>query len=196
MSGEGWKRTKFRSVVLRVQGSRFLSDRMRRFLLNFIGAKIHPTATVRHSCWLASADVVMGRNAMLNSFARYDGSARLTIEDNARVASGVTFTTSSHPFGDWKRRSSPLIIVAPITIKEGSWVMADVTINQGVTIAEGCMIGAKALVVEDTEPHGMYLNMASPGGAVRARRYKDLPVGKVDAHVGRVPAPVQLSVVN
>lgn len=53
--------------------------------------------------------------------------------------------------------------------------MADCTINPGVTIAPGCMIGAKSLVVEDTEPNGLYVNMAGPSGAVRARRLKDLP---------------------
>lgn len=172
-----WKRTKFRSVILRLQGSRFFSDNMRRSLLNFIGAQIHPTATVRHSCWLASANIVMGRNAMLNNFAYYDGGATLTIEEGGRVAARCTFTCSTHPqSGDPNRRSSPKITVAPITIKRGSWVMADTTINPGVTIAPGCMIGAKSLVVEDTEPNGLYLNMAGENGTVRARRFRDLPV--------------------
>lgn len=175
MDSYGWKRTKFRSIILRLQGSKFLSDRMRRAMLNFIGAQIHSTASVKHSCWLCSADIVMGRDAMLNNFAYYDGGARLTIEDGARVAARCTFTTSSHPHsGDPKRRSSPHVTVAPITVKAGAWVMADVTINPGVTIAEGCIIGAKALVVEDTKPNGLYLNMASSSGAVRARRTKEL----------------------
>lgn len=170
-----WKRTKLRSVILRVQGSRFLSDRMRRALLNFAGARIHPTATVRHSCWLASADLVMGRNAMLNNEAYFDGGDTLTIEDGARVAARCTFTASSHPHsGDPARRSSPSIEVAPITIKAGTWVMADCTINPGVTIAPGCIIGAKSLVTEDTEPNGLYLNMASASGTVRARRFRTL----------------------
>jgi maltose O-acetyltransferase len=172
-----WKRTKFRSVILRVQGSRFLSDNIRRWLLNAIGAQIHRTAIVRHSCWLASANIVMGRNAMMNNFAYYDGGATLTIEDGARVAARCTFTCSTHPHsGDPARRSSPKITVAPITIKTGSWVMADCTINPGVTIAPGCMIGAKSLVVEDTEPNGLYVNMAGENGTVRARRLRDLSV--------------------
>jgi maltose O-acetyltransferase len=177
MSQKRWKRTKLRALILRVQGSVFISDGMRRRLLNFAGARIHPTATIRHSCWLDSADIVMGRDAMLNCFARYDGAAPLVFEDGARVSSGVTFTTSTHYHtGNPARRSSRETIDEPITIKAGSWVMTDVTINPGVTIAEGCEIGAKALVVEDTEPNGLYVNTAGPSGTVRARRIKDLPV--------------------
>lgn len=177
MSDQRWKRTYLRALILRIQGSVFFPDRVRRVLLNFAGAKIHPTATVRHSCWLDSADIVMGRDAMINCFARYDGAARLTLMDGARVASGVTFTTSTHPrSGDPKRRSSPATIDRPITVGTGSWVMSNVTINPGVTIAPGCEIGADALVVEDTKPNGLYVNMAGENGTVRARRFKDLPV--------------------
>jgi maltose O-acetyltransferase len=176
MSDNRWRRTKLRALILRIQGSVFLTDRVRRFLLNIAGADIHPTATIRHSCWLDSADIVMGQNAMINCFARYDGGARLILEDGARVSSGVTFTTSSHPrSGNPKRRSSPATVNAPITIGAGSWVMTDVTINPGVTIAAGCEIGANSLVVEDTEPNGLYVNMSGPSGAIRARRLKDLP---------------------
>ncbi len=54
--------------------------------------------------------------------------------------------------------------------------MSNVTINPGVTIAPGCEIGADALVVEDTKPNGLYVNMAGENGTVRARRFKDLSV--------------------
>jgi acetyltransferase-like isoleucine patch superfamily enzyme len=184
-----WRRTKLRALILRIQGSVFISDALRRRLLNFAGARIHPTATIRHSCWLDSADIVMGPDAMLNCFARYDGAAPLIFEAGARVSSGVTFTTSTHHHtGDPRRRSSPETIDSPITIKAGSWVMTDVTINPGVTIGEGCEIGAKAMVVEDTEPNGLYVNMAGPTGAIRARRVKDLPVPDTSA-----AAPVVLA---
>lgn len=176
MLDQPWKRTKLRALILRIQGSVFISDRIRRRLLNFAGASIHSTAIVRHSCWLDTANIVMGRDAMLNCFARYDGGATLTIESGARVSSGVTFTTSSHPHsGNPSRRSSPETVNSPITVASGAWVMSDVTINPGVRIAEGCEVGARSLVVEDTEPNGLYLNMAGNSGTVRARRLKDLP---------------------
>lgn len=175
MSSSRWKRTKLRALILRLQGSVFIPDRYRRALLNFAGAKIHPTATVRHSCWLDTADIIMGEDAMLNCFARFDGGATLTIESGARVSSGVTFTTSTHFHGVPTRRSSPETSNHPITIKAGSWIMTNATILPGVVIAPGCEIGAGALVVEDTEPNGLYLNMAGHSGIVRARRIKDLP---------------------
>jgi maltose O-acetyltransferase len=175
MDERQWKRTKLRALILRVQGSSFISNKVRRLLLNFAGAKIHPTATIRHSCWLDSADIVMGRDSMLNCFARYDGGARLTLEDGARVSSGVTFTTSSHHrSGSPHRRSSPVTFNLPITVGAGAWVMSNVTINPGITIGRGCEIGAAALVVRNTEPNGLYVNTTGASGTVRARRIKDL----------------------
>ncbi len=171
-----WKRTKWRGFVLRVQRSAFISIGMRRSMLNSIGADIHPTACVNHSCWLGSADLVMGAKSYLNSFAYYDGEARLTIEAGVRVAVHSIFITASHKVStDPKRRSSESDpVVGPIMIGEGTWVGSRTTVLPGRTLGTGSVYGAGSIVTHDGAPDGIYLNSLSPSGVIYAQRQSDL----------------------
>jgi acetyltransferase-like isoleucine patch superfamily enzyme len=55
---------------------------------------------------------------------------------------------------------------APITLGEDIWLGANVTIVPGVSVADGCVIGAGAVVTKDTQPMGVYMG-------VPARRVRD-----------------------
>lgn len=165
-----WRNSAWRAYLLRLQSSSLIRPSMRRRMLNFAGASIHPSAVVNHSCWLGSADIVMGRDTMLNAFAFYDGRARLTIEDGARVAARAMLITSSHEVADdpSRRSAADRSIIAPITIGAGSWVGANCAIMPGVSIAAGCVIGAGAVVRRSTKADGVYVG-------VPAVRKRDLP---------------------
>lgn len=43
-----------------------------------------------------------------------------------------------------------------VVIREDVWVGANAVILKGVTVAEGCVIAAGAVVTRDTEPYGIY----------------------------------------
>lgn len=177
MADEGkWKRTAWRGLLLRLQMSSYIPKSLRRRMLNAIGADIHSTSVVNHSCWLGSADIVMGPDSSINCFAFYDGEARLTIGAGVQIAVHAIFITASHHVSnDPDRRSSATgDFEHPITIGKGSWLGARCTVLPGVMIAPGCVIGAGAVVSEDTEPNGLYLSQASQGSPVRARRAREL----------------------
>lgn len=158
------------AYLLRLQSLSLIRPALRRRILNYIGASIHPSAIVNHSCWFGSSDIVMGRDTMLNAFAFYDGRARLTIEDGGRVAAKAMLITSSHEVSDdpSRRSAADRLIIAPITIGVGSWVGANCTIMPGVSIAAGCVIGAGAVVRRSTKADGVYVG-------VPAVRKRDLP---------------------
>lgn len=46
----------------------------------------------------------------------------------------------------------------PVTIQDGCWIGARVTILKGVTIGEGSIVAAGAVVVKDVPPYSIYLN--------------------------------------
>jgi maltose O-acetyltransferase len=172
-----WKRSVFRGLVLRIQMSSLIPKSLRRRMLNAIGADIHATSAINHSCWLGSADIVMGEDSSINSYAFYDGEARLTIEPGVQIAVHAIFITASHAISsDPSRRSSAVgDFEKPITIGRGSWLGARCTVLPGVTIAPGCVIGAGAVVSKSTRPNGLYLNQTSQSGSpVHARLAKDL----------------------
>jgi acetyltransferase-like isoleucine patch superfamily enzyme len=172
-----WKRTKFRAFILRIQRTSFIYPGLRRKLLNFIGADIHPTATILHHCWLDSGDLEMGADSLLNAYAFFDGAKRLTLKDGARVAVYARFITGTHEKSDDPaRRSSTVNIAEPIVIGRGVWIGTGSVVLPGVNVADGCIIGANSLVTKSTEPNGVYINTAPAGGGpVVARRVAELP---------------------
>ncbi|WP_348642258.1 DapH/DapD/GlmU-related protein, partial [Methylobacterium sp. WL7] len=46
--------------------------------------------------------------------------------------------------------------IKPVSIEDGCWIGANVTVMPGVTIKRGCVIGANSLVVESTDEDCLY----------------------------------------
>ena len=64
-------------------------------------------------------------------------------------------------------------------IERGCWIGAGVTIYPGVTVREGCVVNACAVLTASTEPNGLY-------GPLAAGRIKDLAAD--DARPAAIPA--------
>jgi acetyltransferase-like isoleucine patch superfamily enzyme len=83
------------------------------------------------------------------------------------IAAGCVLTTVAHQHNITDR---PMALTgaraAPITLGEDIWLGANVTIVPGVSVADGCVIGAGAVVTKDTQPMGVYMG-------VPARRVRD-----------------------
>lgn len=80
---------------------------------------------------------------------------KIEIGCNTAIAYGVTINTSANPdphnllFKKYGRTHAPVII------GNNCWICANVTILQGVTIGECCVIGAGAVVTEDIPPYSL-----------------------------------------
>lgn len=95
------------------------------------------------------------------------GGGGLTVGPFCNVAAHTVLSTVEH---DPDTAGRPMCLgvnrKAPITLVEDVWLGANVTVTPGVTIAEGCVVGANAVVTRDTEPRGVYMG-------VPARRVRD-----------------------
>ncbi|KAH7723996.1 hypothetical protein AAVH_08434 [Aphelenchoides avenae] len=74
--------------------------------------------------------------------------AKVTIGDNVFVAPNVSIHTAGHPL-DVERRNGGLEFAHPVKICNNCWIGAGVNILPGVTIGEGCVIGAGSVVTKD-----------------------------------------------
>ena len=66
-------------------------------------------------------------------------------------------------------------VAGPISIGDDVWIGSNSSVVPGTSIATGCIIGANAAVIRDTEPYGLY-------GGVPARRIRDRRPADPDDH--------------
>jgi maltose O-acetyltransferase len=103
----------------------------------------------------------------------------LEIGKNVRIGPYVRVITAAHEIGPPHQRCSFDVVGQTVRIRDGSWIGAGVTILPGVTIAEGCVIGANALVSHSTTPNGLYI-----GAPARRVRNLDADVEPPEGKMG------------
>ena len=106
------------------------------------------------------------REKLHNHGVFFDLAAPTTIGQRCDIGFAVMFITSSHVLADRGRRAGAPA-PAPISVGDGVWIGARVTLLPGTQIGEGCVIAAGAVVRGVCEPGGLY-------AGVPARRVREL----------------------
>ena len=142
----------------------------RRLIMGFLGVAIPKTTHVSSGTVIASDKVRFGERALVNSGCFLDGAADLLIEDDVVIGMQVTIITGTHQIeSNYKRVDlGKGTVPKSVRIGRGSWLGARSTILPGVSIGEGCVVAAGAVVNKDLAPHGLY-------AGVPAKLVKTLP---------------------
>jgi maltose O-acetyltransferase len=124
---------------------------------------IQPRVTIVHS-----ERITMGSAFGVNSGTYINGIGTITFGRDVLIGSNVTISSGRHPIEGkltpvFHRQSVP----APIIIGNDVWIGAGAVIMPGVTLADGTVIGANAVVNKDTQPYGIYVG--APARFVRNR---------------------------
>lgn len=122
---------------------RFLNP-WRRFILRIFGAKIGDSL-IMDGVWidmpwnLEVGDFsAIGRNVWLYNFSK------IKIGSHTVVSQNTVLCTASHDYS----HAHMTLFSKPITIEDQAWVAADCFVMPGVTIEEGCVIGARSVVTK------------------------------------------------
>lgn len=150
-------------LVNRVAASVLLPNRIRVKLYRWLGIR-SATSDIRSRCVFRGTHIKIGKGSFINYSCVVED--QVEIGDNCMIAFDVIFCTSTHKIGPHEKRGGESISL-PIKVGDGCWVGARVTVLPGVTIGEGCIIAAGAVVKSDCEPDGLY-------AGVPARRIKEL----------------------
>jgi acetyltransferase-like isoleucine patch superfamily enzyme len=108
------------------------------------------------------ADSYIGPNSVLF------GAAGIEIGDSVLISPGVVITSHQHTFerADAQIRDQPLQFTR-VVIERDVWIGANATILPGVRLAEGCVVGAGAVVRHDVAARTVVVGV--PARSIRDR---------------------------
>lgn len=95
-------------------------------------------------------NIHVGKNVFINSGCRFQDQGGITIGDGALIGHNVVLATLNHDIDPGKRST---LHPAPITIGTNVWIGANAAILPGVTIGDGAIIAAGAVVTKDVPPN-------------------------------------------
>ncbi|MEK4967869.1 sugar O-acetyltransferase [Cytobacillus sp. FSL R7-0696] len=91
-------------------------------------------------------NIKVGKNVFINSGCRFQDQGGITIGDGVLIGHNVVLATLNHDIDPRKRGT---MHPAPITIGNDVWIGANATVVPGVTIGDGAIIAAGAVVTKD-----------------------------------------------
>ncbi len=87
-------------------------------------------------------------------------SGGITIGSNVSIAHGVTIMATTHCYNDRKICIKDQGVLAePVHIEDNVWIGAKAVVLSGVTVRQGCVIGAGAVVTKSTDLNGVYVGV-------------------------------------
>lgn len=110
-------------------------------------------------------NITLGRNVFINACCCFQDQGGITIGDGALIGHGVVLATINHGFLPEKRGDN---YPAPIVIGKNVWIGSHAAILPGVTVGDGAIVAAGAVVTRDV-PAGMIV------GGVPAKVLKSVP---------------------
>lgn len=107
-----------------------------------------------------SSSIVIGDNCYIAPNTHITAINKITIGDNALIGRCVTITDNSHGqlVADQLKMSPafrPLYSKGEVVIGKNVWICDKATITAGVTIGDGCIIAANAVVTKSVPPYSL-----------------------------------------
>ena len=99
-------------------------------------------------------NITMGDNSYANFNFTVLDTGKVTIGKNVFIGPNVSLLCPIHPLCH-EDRNTGMERAGGICIKDNCWLGGSVTVCPGVTIGEGCVIGAGSVVTKNIPPHSL-----------------------------------------
>lgn len=91
-------------------------------------------------------NITIGKNVFINSGCHFQDQGGITINDGVLIGHNVVLATLNHDFSPKKRST---LHPAPIVIGKNVWIGSNATVVPGVTIGNGSIVAAGAVVTKN-----------------------------------------------
>ena len=94
-------------------------------------------------------NITVGKNVFINSGCCFQDQGGITVGDGALIGHQVVIATLNHDLSPEKRASMK---AAPVVIGKNAWIGSHATLLAGVTVGDGAVVAAGAVVTKDVPP--------------------------------------------
>src|SRR5689334_2921339 len=129
-----------------------------RSLLRLAGVRIGAQVTGLKRCGFETKQVSIGDGCFVNAGCWFEGAGRIDIGCNVFLGPQVMIITSVHEI-DEGGQVARMPVASEVRIGDRCWLGARAMIMPGVTVGEGTIIGAGAVVNKDCEPGAVYVGV-------------------------------------
>lgn len=142
------------------------SRTLRHALYRRLGLRLGPGAVVHRGLKVRQpANITIGAGSVIGFDTTLDGRRGIEIGRNVNVSSEVAIWTLQH---DW-RDSRFDAVGAPVVVGDRAWLSFRATLLPGVTVGEGAVVAAGAVVTRDVEPYSVVAGVPARVVAQRPR---------------------------
>ncbi len=144
------------------------SRHLRKWFYQLMGAKIGKnTFPCRRVEILYPKGLQLANGVSIGWFAELDARGGITVDHDTNISSHVKMITGSHDLDDSEFTAD----FQPIHIGHHCWVASGATILQGISIGDGAVVAAGAVVTKDIPPYEIWGGI--PAKYIR-KRYRNL----------------------
>lgn len=128
------------------------SQSIRKSVLRLLRASIGKNVRLHHGCEIRKPSrLKIGNNTIVGWRSVLDSRGGLEIGENVNISSEASIWTAQHD----PQSSEFGSVVAPVIIKDRAWISHRAIILPGITIGEGAVVAAGAVVTKDVAPYTM-----------------------------------------
>jgi len=137
----------------------FWSGRLRARLYRAAGFAVHESASIWGNVELTSglpdfyAKLTIGKGSVVSTRVTINLDERVSIGDHVTIGPHVLIYSGSHRSGPQHQRCHPGVTGKPVHIGAGCWIRVGAIILPGVTIGDGSVVAAGAVVSGDVPPN-------------------------------------------
>lgn len=99
--------------------------------------------------------IFIGNHSFINRNCYLDGRGGIEIGDNVSISPEVYIISLTHDLSDEQFG----VIAKKVVIKDYVWIGARALLMQGVTLHEGCVVAAGAVVTKSFEPYSIVVGV-------------------------------------